>query len=264
MGSFRQIASVDGKIGPTEDARMPPHDDGLLRGDGVFEVIKVYGGRPHAMDDHLDRMQRSADAIHLELPRDQIREEALELLEEAGAVDAQLRLVATRAGRRLAFIEPLVEWPETAKVATVTYSPTVILTGVKSLSYGANMHSTRLAKERGADESVLVTPEGVVLEGPTCAIFWAADDGTLHTPSLEVGILDSIVRDRIIGELDVVEGTYQLDELVGANEAFLASTTREVQPIAEIDGKALPQAPGPKTEEARAAFAAVLKRELGS
>lgn len=256
------MASVDGRIEPTEDARIPPHDDGLLRGDGVFEVIKIYAGRPHAMDDHLDRMQRSADAIHLDFPRDQVEEEATALLEESGEIDSQLRLIVTRGGRRLAFVEPLVEWPATAKVATVSYSPTVILTGVKSLSYGANMHSTRLAKEKGADESVLVRPDGVVLEGPTCAIFWAAEDGTLHTPSLEVGILDSIVRDRIVGELDTVEGEYQLDELLAAREAFLASTTREVQPISEIDGKPLPEVPGPRTVEAQDAFAEVLKREL--
>ncbi len=259
-----ELASIDGRAGPTGDAVIPAHDDGLLRGDGVFEVVKVYGGRPHAMDDHLDRMERSAAAISLALPREQIEAEALTLLDQAGEVDAQLRLVVTRGGRRLVFIEPLVEWPETAVLATVNYAPSVILTGVKSLSYGANMHSTRIAKERGANESLLVTPDGTVLEGPTCSIFWVDQSGVLKTPSLESGILDSIVRDRVIAGMEVEQGAYPLEDLLSGSEAFLASTTREIQPVSAIDETELPEAPGPVTLQAQNAFRAMLERELGS
>ncbi len=264
MSGTPEIASVDGRVGPTSEALIPAHDDGLLRGDGVFEVIKVYGGSTHALGDHLDRMERSASAISLDLPRKAIEAEAKSLLEQAGEVDAQLRLVVTRGGRRLAFIEPLVDWPETAELATVTYAPSVILTGVKSLSYGANMHSTRIAKERGGNESLLVTPDGTVLEGPTCSIFWVDRDGVLKTPSLESGILDSIVRDRVLAEMEVEEGIYPLDELLSCTEAFLASTTREIQPVSRIDETELPQAPGPRTLEAQAAFKSVVERELGT
>lgn len=258
------IASVDGKVVPTGEALIPAHDDGLLRGDGVFEVIKVYAGQTHALGDHLDRMQRSAAAIELELPRDELEAEARALLEQAGDVDAQLRLVVTRGGRRLAFIEPLVVWPETADLVSVTYAPSVILTGVKSLSYGANMHSTRIAKGRGGNESLLVTPDGMVLEGPTCSIFWVDSEGVLKTPSLEAGILDSIVRDRVVAETEIEEGVYPLADLMACSEAFLASTTREIQAVSSIDGVALPEAPGPKTIAAKAAFEAVVERELGT
>lgn len=263
MPQAPELASIDGRVGPTNEALIPAHDDGLLRGDGVFEVIKVYGGNPHAMDDHLDRMERSAAAISLALPREELEMEARTLLDRAGEVDSQLRLVVTRGGRRLAFIEPLVEWPETAVLATVTYAPSVILTGVKSLSYGANMHSTRIAKERGGNESLLVTPDGIVLEGPTCSIFWVDRNGVLKTPSLESGILDSIVRDRVIAEMEVEEGVYPLEDLLSGSEAFLASTTREIQPVSAIDETELPEAPGPVTLEAQNAFSAMLERELG-
>jgi len=264
MSETRELASVDGRIIPTAEVMIPAHDDGLLRGDGVFEVIKVYGGRTHALGDHLDRMQRSADAISLDLQRDELESEAKALLDEAGDADAQLRLVVTRGGRRLAFLEPLSEWPATAALVSVTYSPSVILTGVKSLSYGANMHSTRIAKDRGGNESLLVTPDGTVLEGPTCSIFWVDREGILKTPALEAGILDSIVRDRILAEMEVEEGVYPLSDLMACSEAFLASTTREIQPVSSIDGTDLPEAPGPRTLEARKAFDSVVERELGT
>ena len=161
---------------------IPLHDDGLYRGDGVFEVIRLYGGRPFALDDHLDRLERSAAAIELaasSAPRSSPRSRRCS--RRNGDADAQLRLIVTRGGRRIALIEPLVDWGETVRLATVTYAPTVILTGVKSLSYGANMQATRIAKARGADEALLVRPDGIVLEAPTSTIFWVAG-GELRTP----------------------------------------------------------------------------------
>jgi branched-chain amino acid aminotransferase len=144
----------------------------------------------------------------------------------------------------------------------VTYSPTVILNGVKSLSYAANMQASRLAKGRGADEAVLVTPAGIVLEPPTSAIFWVAPDGTMRTPALDNGVLESITRDRLIKALHVEEGPWPVEDLLEAQEAFLASTTREIQAVAAIDGNELAAAPGPRTREAQQAFAETLGREL--
>jgi branched-subunit amino acid aminotransferase/4-amino-4-deoxychorismate lyase len=168
----------------------------------------------------------------------------------------------TRGGRRIATIEPLVDYGESTTLATVTYSPTVILDGVKSLSYAANMQATRIARSRGADEALLVTPEGAVLEPPTASIFWAAPDGTLCSPSLDNPILDSITRRRLVRALEVREGVFRVEELGEASEAFLASTTREVQPVAAIDGRALDW-PGPHTRAARAALAAAIHEETG-
>src|SRR5262245_20215348 len=103
-----ELASVDGQISPTPDARIPPGDDGLLRGDGVFEVIRLYAGRPFALGEHLDRMERSAAAIELPIERKEMEAEIEALLHEFGPEEGQLRLVVTRGGRRLAFTEPLV------------------------------------------------------------------------------------------------------------------------------------------------------------
>ena len=241
---------------------MPLKDDGLYRGDGAFEVIRLYDGRPFALDDHVDRLERSAAAIELEFDRGALEREIAELIAAAGSPDAQLRLIVTRGGRRIAAIEPVPAHVEALKVATVTYSPTVILNGVKSLSYAANMQSTRLAQAGGADEAILVRPDGAVLEPPTSSVFWVSPEGGLRTPALDVGVLASITRDRLVKALDVEEGTWPAADLRAAREAFLASTTREVQAVAAIDGSSLAESPGPRTREAQEAFAAVLAEEL--
>jgi branched-chain amino acid aminotransferase len=260
--TLKELASVDGRVTATAEATVPMKDDGLYRGDGAFEVIRLYEGRPFALGEHLDRLERSSAAIRLEFDRAALEKEIDALLIEAGGPDGQLRLIVTRGGRRIAAVEPIPAHAETLRLATVTYSPSVILNGVKSLSYAANMQATRLAKEQGADEAVLVQPDSTVLEPPTSAIFWVSPQGGLRTPTLDVGVLESITRDRLVKALHVEEGAWPVTDLRGAGEAFLASTTREIQAVAAIDGNPLPQAPGPRTREAQEAFRATLEQEL--
>jgi branched-chain amino acid aminotransferase len=260
--SAAELASIDGLISPTAEATVPLKDDGLYRGDGVFEVIRLYAGHPFALADHLDRLERSAAAIELAVERAALEQELDALLAEFGEADGQLRILITRGGRRIAITEPLPERTETIRLATVTYSPSVILTGVKSLSYAANMQATRLAQAQGAEEAVLVTPDGTVLEAPTSTIFWVSPQEVLRTPSLESGVLQSITRARVVAEMEVEEGVWPVADLRAAREAFLASTTREVQAVSAIDGTELPQAPGERTREAIEAFNTALGREL--
>jgi branched-chain amino acid aminotransferase len=259
---FEELASVDGVIGPTAEATIGLKDDGLYRGDGAFEVIRLYGGKPFALVDHLDRLERSAAAIELRFDRGALESEIGTLLEQVGSAEGQLRLIVTRGGRRIAATEPIPDHPETLRLATVSYCPSVILNGVKSLSYAANMQATRLAKGQGADEAVLVRPDGTVLEPPTSAVFWVSPDGELRTPALTDGVLESITRDRLIKALDVTEGSWHVDDLRAASEAFLASTTREIQAVASLDGRDFAAAPGPRTVEAQEAFADTLGKEL--
>jgi branched-chain amino acid aminotransferase len=262
--SVEEIVSVDGRITPTAEAVIPLKDDGLYRGDGVFEVVRLYGGRPFALGEHLDRLERSAAQIHLPIDRAALEGEVDALLAAHGDRDAQLRIVMTRGGRRIAAIEPLPDLGPSVSLQTVTFSPSVILTGAKTLSYGANMQATRLAKEQGADEAVLVTPDGVVLEPPTSTIFWVGTDDALRTPHLPAGILDSITRRRLLEVLDgVEEGEFPLDELLGAREAFLASSVREVQPVSSIDGRELDRH-GSQTQRAREAFDGLIADWLSS
>jgi branched-chain amino acid aminotransferase len=256
------LASLDGEIMPASEAMIPATDDGLLRGDGVFEVVRVYDGRPFAFQDHLERLGRSAESLRLPVDLESVRADGYRLLAEAGAGPDHevLRIVVTRGGRRLLFTEPLPPTPERIRLTSITYSPTRILDGVKSLSYAANMLASRLARERGFDEALLVTPHGRVLEAPTSSIFWVEGDEVL-TPPLDDRILASITRARVIELTGASERPCTLDEMKRADEAFLVSTTREVQPVAAIDDRQFDGA-GEPTLAAAAALGERIQSEL--
>jgi branched-chain amino acid aminotransferase len=257
------LASLDGVVGPVAETRIPVTDEGLLRGDGGFEVARLYGGRPFAMEDHYARLQRTCNGLRLEFDLTALRSEVDALLEEVGPVEALLRIVLTRGGRRLAMIEPLPQRLSVARVMTVTYAPNRVLDGLKTLSYAGNMLAGRLAKEQGYDEALFVTPHGRVLEGPTWSFFWVAG-GKLLTPPLEERILTSITRDRVMAEAGAEEAICTLDDVRTAQEAFIASSVREVMPIAAVDDIELPGAPGPVTSRAREALVQRIERELGA
>lgn len=252
-----ELGCLDGRTAPASEIVIPATDEGFLRGDGVFEVVRVYAGAPFALKEHLARIERSAANLRLgyDPPSDALEREALSLIAERDeAFDGVLRMVLTRGGRRLLLTEPLPAMPEQTRLGFVTYAPTRLLDGVKSLSYAPNMLATRLAKERGFDEALLVTPHGRVLEAPTSSIFWVDAEGTLCTPPLEDHILASITRDAVLKLVDVDERPATAADLRDATEAFLASTTREVQPVAAIEERELPSAPGERTREAARAL----------
>ncbi len=259
MAGLQLLTSVDGVITRSTEALLPLPDDGFFRGDGVFEVLRCYRGVPFAMDEHLDRMAASAAAIDLELDRSAIEADATRLIGEIQGADCLLRIVSTRAGRRVLAIEPLPEYPDSVSLATVTYSPTVILDRVKSLSYAANMQATRIARKSGADEALLVTAAGLVLEPPTSTLFWVSPQGPLRTTDTAAGVLDSITRRRVLESCEVQLGEFDIDDVLGSSEAFLASTTREIQPVYEIDGQSIDTDPAPWTREAAEAFAAAVR-----
>jgi branched-chain amino acid aminotransferase len=260
-----ELASLDGRITPAGEATIPATDEGLLRGDGAFEVIRVYGGTPFALTDHLDRLERSGQNLRLsDVFRAELEEEIPALLAERGGgdFDGCLRVVITRGGHRLLLTEPLPATPERVRLGVVEYAPTRVLDGVKSLSYAANMLCGRLARERGFDEALLVTPHGRVLEAPTSSLFWVEPAGTVCTPPLSEQILASITRARVMDEVAVSERSCTMDDLRSASEAFLASTTREVQSIAAIEDIELDE--GERTREAQAALRARIERELAA
>jgi branched-chain amino acid aminotransferase len=239
------------------DSRNPA----VLRGDGAFEAIRLYRGRPFALDEHLERLGRTCHALRLENPARLLREEVDCLLRAAGAVDCCLRIVLTRAGRRILLLEPLPAPRERPlRVCFVTYEPTHVLDGAKSLSYAANMLATRLAIERGFDEALLTNRDGHVLEAPRESFFWVGADGRLRTPPLNEHILASITRQKLLELLEVEQQVCLRRDALSCSEAFLASTGFEVDPIGAIEDHAL-AAPGPLTRRARAAFDALVREQ---
>jgi len=262
-----ELACLDGTIAPSTETVIPVLDDGFIRGDGVFEVIRVYDGRPFALSDHLDRLTRSAANLLLGdgIPRAELDAEAAALLSARGgsAFDGCLRLVLTRGGRRLLLTEPLPPSPERPRLGFVTYAPTRVLDGIKSLSYAANMLCSRQARARGFDEALMVSPHGRVLEAPTASIFWVDSDGALCTPPLDDHILASITRDRVMRLVEVTERPLASDVLLHATEAFLASTTREVQPLGGVEEHSFGE-PGGLTLSAARELRAHIESELAA
>jgi branched-chain amino acid aminotransferase len=209
-----------------------------VRGDGAFEVVAIYGGKPYAFEAHLARLQRSTNNLRLPVDLESVRADAHRLLAQAGSGPdhALLRIMLTRGGRRLLMTEPAPPMPDHARVKTITYSPTRVLDGVKSLSYASNMLASRLAREQGYDEALFVSPHGRVLEAPTSSIFWVKDERLL-TPPLDEHILASITRALVIELTGAEERVCPLEELMEADEVFLSSTAREVQPVVAVDDR---------------------------
>src|SRR5919107_5149981 len=114
------LAILDGTVLPADEVRIPATDEGLLRGDGVFEVVRLYDGRPFALDDHLARMERSAENLRLPLDTAAVRADVDALLEAGRPGDAVLRVLVTRGGRPSRLIEPMPALPPTLALRTIT------------------------------------------------------------------------------------------------------------------------------------------------
>ena len=243
-----------GVVDPTEPA-LHADDEALLRGRAAFETLRVYGGRPFKLEEHLARLARSAARLGLpEVDIEECAELARGALAKAGVADAVLRLYWT-AGREgegrpsaLALVSTVPGHLEelrarglkTISLLGVRADAPWLLGGVKSTSYAANMAAEAEARRRGADDAVLVDSEGIVLEGPVTNVWWRRGR-MLFTQSLDLGILAGVTRAALIGEAarlgyEVAEGAFPLAELAGAEEAFTSSSIREVIPIVELDG----------------------------
>jgi 4-amino-4-deoxychorismate lyase len=227
-------------------------DEAFLRGRGAFETIRVYGGRPFRLDDHLRRLSASARALALPPPDPAaIRDLGAAALEAAGASDAMLRLYWTPGregtGRPLAYalVRELPPELEEQRARGIRLLPVRVqlggpglLGGVKSTSYALNMAAVEAATRAGADDALLVGANEIVLECSTSNVWWRRER-VLYTSSLETGILAGVTR-AVVLELApglayaVHEGTFALHELAGADETFTTSSVREVMPVSRL------------------------------
>ena len=205
-------------------------------------------------------MERSAEGLRLPLDSAAFRADIAKLIEARPGLDAVVRIVATRGGHRIVLIEPLGERPPTLALEPVTYAPTRLLDGIKSLSYAANMLASAIARERGADDALLVTPHGRVLELPT-ASFFLVIDGEAWTAPLDDHVLDSITRRVIASVTSLREEPIALEALERAQEAFIAGTPYEVLAVHRVGGHRY-EAPGPRTREIAAAVRERIAAEL--
>jgi branched-chain amino acid aminotransferase len=262
---------LNGSIIAESAARISVFDHGLTVGDGVFETVKVTGGVPFALTRHLRRLARSAEGLGLPAPDlGAISTGAYDLLKASGRPDkARMRITVTGGAGPLGsqrghepptVVIALAELNEWGSACDVVMAPWLrnergALTGIKTTSYAENVRALAYAAERGGSEALFANTQGNLCEGTGSNIFLVTG-GELVTPPLSAGCLAGITRELLLEWLDATERDVPAEALATASEAFLASTTRDVQPIRAVDGRKLPEAPGPLTRKAAQVFAA--------
>ena len=278
---------LDGEILPADQARVPVLDHGLLYGDGVFEGIRFYGGRPFLLEEHLNRLRRSARAIALDLPwSDMELGRAVDQLITAFATpEGYIRLIVTRGegplgidpsrckGPRLVIIADGLEMISPAQraagarliiAATRRLAPDGLDPRIKSLNYLNAILARLEANHAGADEAVLLNRAGNVAEGTADNIF-VVRDGVLLTPPDHDGALAGITRRLILDlaraqAIETRAATLTPYDLYTADECFLSGTGAELIPVREVDGRPLSHCPGPVYQRCEAAFQAAIQR----
>lgn len=236
-------AMVNGAAMPLAEARLAVTDEGVARGDGAFETVGVWDGRPFRLRDHLQRLNASLAAIDLPaVDTDLLAAEVAQLLDGVGG-DAAVRLYVTASGTRVLTLSPPPQRPDVRHLVPQpapwirplgTYGPA----GAKTMSYVSNMVATRAARRAGGDDALLVSLEGWVLEGPTFAVMWAAE-GVLYTPPASLGIVDSISRRTLVrlaqdAGVDVVAEPRPLQHLLVADEVVAVSSVRDVLAVRRV------------------------------
>ncbi len=271
MSDLNAPVWINGTLHAPEDARVSVFDHGILVGDGVFETIKAVHGKSFALTRHLQRLSVSAVGLGLPEPDlDAIGQGTLDVL--AAAPDwelARIRITYTSGNGPLGSdrgadgptaivaIAPQQPFPATGDVTVVPWprNERGALSGLKTTSYGDNAKALEYAHQRGGAEAIFGNLADNLCEGTGSNVF-IVRDGRLITPPLSSGCLAGITRALVLEWVGGDEEDTSLSEFGAADEAFLTSTTRDVQPIRAIDGKILPAAPGPVTRKAIEAFAA--------
>jgi D-alanine transaminase len=270
------IVYLDGAYLPRTAARISPDDRAFLFGDGVYEVVRFYGGRPFAMEAHVGRLRRSLDAVRIEgFDASAVGEIAARLAEENGLAGGTCYLQVSRgaAPRRHAFPEPGT--PPTVYACTYPLSVTpelwtrgvpVVLVpderwgrcDVKSTALLANVLASQAAKEAGAEEAVFVR-DGLVTEGSHTNVA-AVFGGRVVTHPEGPRILSGVTRGVVLAlcaelGIPVEERPVPAADLRHADEVFLMSTTAEVLPVVAVDRQAVGSgAPRPVARALQAAF----------
>ncbi len=276
-----QMVWLNGALLAAAEARVSPFDHGLLVGDGAFETLQAYEGKLFAMRRHCERLQKAGAALGIEIPAREILEAGAEAVIRAnGLTNARVRITVTGGPAPLgsekgdegatvviaAAASP--RWDRLAAVITVPYTRNErgALAGLKTTSYGENVIALADAKKRRASEAIFPNTRGELCEGTGSNIFLVRG-GAVMTPPLSSGCLAGVTRGLVLElcakeRIPVSEVMLKMADLAEAEEAFLTSTTREVQAIGSVDGRAIAPEPGPITMRLAAAFTALVAEEI--
>jgi len=275
------IVWMNGALMPLQDASVSPLDHGLVVGDGVFETLRTYRGVPFAWTRHAERLRTSAQGLGLEGPDAQPLRAAVDAVLAANELtEARIRITVTGGvappGSRRAPVPPTVivvafELEPVAPQLDVMIVPWTrnergALAGLKTISYAENVRALAYAEAHGAQEAIFANTRGSLCEATGSNVFLTVG-GQCLTPALSAGCLNGVTRQLLLEVADqlgvpIAQDDVPLDALRHADEAFVSSTTREVQPISTVDGVALPIVSGPVTQRLAAGFADLVDRDL--
>ena len=271
---------VDGALVPRPEAKVSVYDSGFLLGDGVWEGLRLYGGRWAFLDAHMARLREAARALDIPLMPTEEIVAALEATRAANGMetDAHARLMVTRGRKRLPFQHPgLTETgptmvvimehsrpsiPRPVRLATVPHIRGLPMSQDPKLNTHSKVNCVLAciaAEKAGADEALMLDVHGFVATTNACN-FFIARGGALWTSTGDY-CFNGITRQAVIDlaradGIAVHERNFSLVDCYGADEAFLTGTFGAQTPVGAIDGRALPHAPGPLTERVRALYRA--------
>jgi branched-chain amino acid aminotransferase len=267
---------IDGGLADAAVARVSPFDHGLLTGDGVFESLRVSRSVPFAVRRHLERLARSAAGLRLPCPPAEVVRAAMgQVVAANGLEEGRLRVTVTAGpaplGSDRADVEPTVivaggplpAWPPAADVVVSPWprNERSALAGLKTTSYGENVVALAHARDHGAGEAIFANLKGHLCEGTGTNVFVGVA-GRLVTPPLSTGCLAGVTRELLLELVEAEEADLPVAALASADEAFLTSSTRDVQPVRAVDGRRLATCPGPLTVAAAGAFRDLLDGNL--
>ena len=268
--------NVNGRITGDQDAVVSVFDHGFLYGEGIYETMRTYNGRPFLYDRHMRRLRRSARMMSLAVPftdeelagriRDTIagarlpREAYIRVLVTRGVGELSYDLSATPTPSTVIIVKPQIDpAPEAYTsgirvviVDVIRNHPASVNPMIKSNNLMNSALAMQQALARGAFEGVMRNYRGELSECTTANLF-VVKEGAALTPPLESGLLPGITREFLfdVGKdvgVDVREQVLTDDDLFGADEAFLTSTTREAVPIVRVDDRTIGSGkPGPVT-----------------
>lgn len=252
---------LNGEIVPADHARISVFDAGFTHGAGIFETMRVYGGRVMRFESHIERLNRSIATLELQMTVSQAEIAiGIEKLMEANRLrEARLRLTATpgsipRPGQPAVSIPPTILITATApqqypqelyqhgmRVCICPYkeSPLNPLAGHKTLAYLPRLMALKDAADRKCNESLWFTTENMLAEGSICNVFLVRN-GVLRTPPLNTPVLPGTVRNCMIelaeqASIAVEERPLDINELLGSQEVFLTGSVLEIMPVTAIE-----------------------------
>jgi len=261
-----RIYYVDGQFVPADRAVIPVDDLAILRGIGVFDLLRTYNGKPYFLKAHITRLIRSAEAINLDIPwqHDAICDVVMQTLKRNDLDEANARIIITGGSssdfmtpsgppRLIVLVNPLPKLPQWwyrrgAKVITMAAKRNI--PGAKSLDYLPAALALRRAKDQGAIEAIYVDDGGNALEGTTSNLF-VFDGDSLVTPGEEIlsGITRSVVLQIAADHFPVSIRAVKRTELLAADEIFITGTNKGLVPVVQVDGTTIGSGkPGARTQ----------------